>query len=113
MGAVTYLGSRLAAGLADPNNPRGAGFWTVEFRPQDLPVDDFEVYHIALQGPGGNVWVYLDTTFYSAAARGDINEYDPNSPMYVRKGQSIFFYWSTAEGNAPTITLFCRTPDVL
>lgn len=105
-----YLGHRRQTGFLDAQNPRGAGFWTVRWRPQDLYPGAFEVYHAALQGPGGNFWVYLDDVFYSAAVRGDINEYDPIHPMFVRAGQTISFYWSIGSGTAPTVTLFAQQP---
>lgn len=107
---MTYLGRRSATGAPDPSNPLGAGCWSVKFGPADLYPADFEVYHIAVEGPGGTFRVYIDNAFYSPAARGDINEYDPVHPMYMRRGESILFYWSIATGSAPSVTIYSRTP---
>lgn len=106
-----YLGSRAAAGSTTLYaSPRGAGLWTVRFGPRDLYPDAFEVYHITLIGPGGDFWVYIDDALYSVADRGDINEWDPQHPMFVRPGQSISFYWSIGTGSAPTVWLYARQP---
>lgn len=110
---MTYLGHRSATGFLDPDNIIAAGNYTVKFTSADLPPDDFEVFHIAITGPGGNFRVYLDTVFYSNTDRGDINEYDPKWAMYVRRGQTIFFYWSLAAGTVPTVSIFCKTPGML
>lgn len=107
---MSYLGRRSKTGFLDPNNPLGAGNWTAKFTPADLYPADFVVYHAALTGPGGTFRVFIDNAFYSTAARGDINEYDPVHPMYVRRGESILFYWTIATGAAPEVTIYARTP---
>lgn len=109
---MSYLGPRSKQGMSDPDNILGAGNWTVAFEPRDLNIQiGFEVYHISLQGPlNSRLRVYLDTTFYSNVLRGDINDWDPNQPLYVRPGQTIFFYWDTNTGSAPQVTIFCREP---
>lgn len=109
------LGNRMKNGTLDAENPLLTGGWTVVFHPQDtaLPAD-YIVYHIAILGPPGSSFrVYIDRVFYSNVARGDINEFDPSQPMYVRRGQSLFFYWNTAAGNRPQVSIFCREPSPL
>lgn len=111
---MTALGVRQAKGAADQTNPLLAGGWTVTFTPKDLSIaGDFEVYHIVIRGPGGQFEVWLDNTFYSAAIRGDRNEYDPNQAMPVRAGQTIYFYWNVATGTAPIVYLYPRTASPL
>jgi hypothetical protein len=108
------LGNRSAQGVLDPLNPKGVGFWTVKFDPKDLPADQFEVYHIALTGPGGYFFVYIDTAFYSTSPRGDVNEYDPKQAMPVRPGQTIYFYWNNAIATPrPEVWIYLRTPQIL
>lgn len=111
---MSYLGSRQAVGFSDPSNVLGSGNWTARFRTEDLPPDDFEMFHAAVRGPGGYFLVYIDDKFYSTADRGDINEYDPQQPMYVRRGESLFFYWSvpSTQGSAPTVWIYLRTPEI-
>lgn len=107
---MTNLGHRPATGFADPANPNGSGCWTVRWRPDELPATDFEVYHAVILGPGGKFDVYLDDSIYSTGVRGDRNEYDPNNAMPVRKGQTIFFYWTISTGTRPTARIDLRTP---
>ncbi len=107
-----YLGSRQARGAAgDVTNPFGPTRWTVAFTPAVLSIpDDFLVYHIALSGPApSQVQVFIGTVFYSYAARGDVNDWDPSQLMYVRKGETIFFYWNSGTAPVPVVTLFPHT----
>lgn len=113
---MTYLGSRQATGYSDTSgqNPFGSGYWTARFRVEELPPEDFEMFHAAVRGPGGYFLVYIDTAFYSTADRGDINEFDPQQAMYVRRGQELFFYWSvpSSQGSAPQVWIYLRTPEI-
>lgn len=109
----TYLGQRTGNGALSASNRYVAGCWTIEFRSDDMAYPgDFEIFHIALRGPGGSFLVYIDDSFYSASDRGDINEYDPKWPMFVRRGQSIYFYWNISSGSAPTVWLYAREPGL-
>ena len=83
------------------------------WRTQVLPADtDFEVWHGALRGPGGQFLVYLDDQLYDVGENGAINAYEPNIAMYVRKGQEISMHWSIATGTAPMVWLYLRQPEV-
>lgn len=109
------LGYRTNYGALDPNNPLGAGFWTVAFTPQDIAIPgSFNVYHVAVQGPASSQFqVFIDTTFYDYAVRGDINSWDPTQVMYVMQGQTIFYYWNTSSGAAPKVSIFMREPELI
>lgn len=109
------LGSRQLTGTPDASNPLLAGGWTCAFTPRVLGIpEDFEIYHIAITGPAGSVMsVFIDTIFYSTTSRGDINEWDPNIPMYVQKGRTVYMYWNSALAPAPQATIFCRQPNKL
>lgn len=110
---MAVLGVRYRTGALNPLNPIAAGNWSIEYRPQDLPADsDFEIYHGAVRGPGGYFLVYLDNSLYGVGENGLINEYAPDIPMYVRKGQSIWLHWSTATGTRPEAWLYPREPEV-
>jgi len=112
LGSVSgYLGVRQASGEIGPANRNVAGAYVVTFSPDNFGVpDDFEIFHIAIKGPGGNFEVWIDETFYSTTDRGDINEYDPKWAMPVRRGQSVTFHWSLATGTAPQVWMFLRRP---
>jgi hypothetical protein len=110
-----YLGSRSATGVTNLDNPLGAGFWTVVFTPRDLAIGvNYEVYHAAISGPANsNFQVWIDSTFYDYAVRGDINSWDPAQPMAVQPGNSLYYYWNTSATPVPKVTLFCREISAL
>lgn len=114
--AYGYLGARQKSGELSAENQNVAGGWLVVFTPTDLSYPgDVEIYHIAVKGPPGNFDVYIDTQFYSTAVRADRNEYDPKHPMYVRRGQSVSFHFSStdATATAPTVNIYARQPTGL
>lgn len=105
-----YLGSRTRTGTLDPSNPVLAGGWTVRFDPAVIKIQDAEVYHIAIQGPGTSQFqVWVDTTFYDNVVRGDINSWDPSQPMAITRGQTLYFYWNSTANPRPIVTIFLRT----
>lgn len=110
-----YLGFRAKSGTLLAGNPLLAGGWAVQFTPEDLGISTggFEIYHIAVQGPAQPSCVlqlWLDTRFYSTTVRGDVNDYDPNQPIYVIPGQTVNFYWNTNVNPAPNVSIFLREP---
>lgn len=113
---MSNLGFRKKEGVKLTSNPFLAGGWAVQFTPEDVSIQEsqFEISHIAVQGPanpGCSLQLWLDTIFYSATVRGDINDYDPNQPIPVRSGQTISFYWNTTVNPAPIVTIFLRQPS--
>lgn len=110
---MSNLGQREADAVKGvQTNPFGSTNWTVVFDPRALSIPSaFVVYHIALKGPApSTLQVFIDTTFYSNVARGDINDWDPNQVLFVRPGQTIYFYWNSGVAPAPHVTMFCREP---
>jgi hypothetical protein len=105
-----YLGSRQGIGELSAANKNVPGAWVVTFKTQDLYPIDFEIYHIAMRGPTGNLLVYIDESFYSAAPRTDVNEYDPKQPMFVRRGQEVSFHLSSVNEPVPQIWIYARLP---
>jgi hypothetical protein len=107
---TAYLGPRSAMGLTNLVNPLGAGFWTVAFTPAVFSISvPFEVYHAAVSGPANsNFQVWIDSTFYDYAVRGDINSWDPAQPMVIQPGNTLYYYWNTASSPTPNVTVFCR-----
>jgi len=111
-GGTGYLGYRGASTVAkSASNRIAAGSWVATFLPADLYQEDYEIYHISVKGPAGFFDVYLDDTFYSTAVRSDRNEYDPKNPIYVRRGQTITFHFSSSSNPAPTVNIFARQPQ--
>jgi hypothetical protein len=95
------LGYRDGKGAIDPLT----GFWTVTLDPSTLSLpDDFLIYRMYVEGPVGSmVVVYVDGVKTSGTPNGWLNEWDPNQPIYVRRGQQIQAKWNS---NVTPATLF-------
>lgn len=110
-----YLGYRSGNGVVDAQNPFSPGGWAVAFTPTILAIKEaFEIFHIAVQGPDDpacNLQVWIDTRFYSATVRGDINDYDPNQAIPVQPGETVYLYWDTNQNPAPKVSIYCRQPS--
>lgn len=104
------LGPRTATGKADPSNQIAAGNWTVSFPPSVLSfqVPLAEVYHIAVNGPGGYIIIDRNSDFWDTTSYGGQNSWDPSQVLLLRPGDTLSFYWSISTGNAPKITLWLR-----
>lgn len=113
------LGYRDASGTIsnDGTNPYGDGFWVVTFDPKIISVatGGFEVYHLALKGPNGSsVQWYVDRTFYDITQHGDVNSWDPNSPLHlIGGGSTVYFYWNSNALPAPMVTMWLRQSPAL
>lgn len=107
-----YLGFRVPSEVAlSAANKYVAGSWVATFKPQDMPVEAYDVYHIALRGPRGGFLVYIDDAFYSTDSRSDVNEYDPKQPMHVRPGQSVTFHFKSADpATTPQVWMYLKRP---
>lgn len=105
------LGYASGDGFADPNNPLGAGFWTVHFSGNDLPrIPEFVSNHIVITGPPGSSFqVYIGTVLWDAVTIGSQNSWDPSNPMPLQAGKNIYFYWNTGAGTAPHVNMFFTT----
>jgi hypothetical protein len=111
--AYRTLGSRAATGAADTTG-RNTGNWTVAFDPNllNVQVTEFEVYKIVVKGsaPSATFDVYVDNQLWDTAVYGTNNSWDPQQPLIVRFGQSVYFFYSSAsnDGNTPKATVWLR-----
>lgn len=106
------VGARTQVGQPD-NTGNNTGNWTVTFTPADMnvQVSSFEVYKIVISGaPGSTFNVFVDINQWDTSVRGDINSWDPNQPLLVSPGQSLYFYWSDpiTDGTPPEVTIWLR-----
>jgi hypothetical protein len=108
--ARQLLGPREQNGTADSENKIAAGSWTVTFAPKDtnFSVPLAEVFHIAVNGPGGYFLIYINEDFWDAVSYGGKNGWDPSEPMLIRPGDTVYFFWSTSSGTAPQVTIWLR-----
>lgn len=103
-------------GAADPFNVYAANNWTVTFAPQDLncKVSLAEIYHITLDGPVGSSFkVFRNKQWWDTVLQGWSNSWDPQQPLYIRKDDSVFFYWNSAANPAPVVTVWMRYDTAL
>ncbi len=108
------LGDNTAVGVLTTQNNinNGTNVWVVTFDVTKLPREqNFEIYRGSAEGPGGYFKMYLDGKFCSAGANGVINIFDPNTSLFVRKGQTITVEWSIGTGNAPQVRFWFRQPE--
>jgi hypothetical protein len=107
------LGSRSAAGAADTTgvNP---GNWTVTFDSAAINVNvpQAEVYKIVVQGAasGATFNVAVNTAIWDLAVYAVQNSWDPQQPLIIRPGDTVFFYYSSksTDGHQPSITIWLR-----
>jgi hypothetical protein len=104
------LGPREQMGAPDPQNKIAAGNWTASFSPGFLQFSSpvAEVYHIAVNGPGGYFLIYINEDFWDCASYGGVNSWDPSEPMLIRPGDTVYFFWSISSGTAPQVTMWLR-----
>jgi len=116
--AYLTLGSRTAKGAADTTGTN-KGNWTVSFTPAMLAVTEteFEVYKIVITGgsAAASFTVYVDTQQWDTAIYPAGNSWDPQQPLIVRYGQTVYFYLSSAatDGNQPVVTMWLRYEPAL
>lgn len=119
----TKLGISDANPLAENVNPLlpGTG-WDVIFTPADfnIPLSEFECYHIALNGPvGSSLAVLINKQPWDYVNQGWLNSWDPSQPMLIKAGQSVQFCWNAAftgppynqtANIQPSVTMWLRRP---
>lgn len=108
------LGSRVASGVSDPNNPIAAGNWTVAF-PVNLlavTVPQFEVYKMIVTGgaPRATFNVYRNNNVWDTSIYAVNNSWDPQQTLKLRFGDSLYFYYSdpATDGFMPTVTIWLQ-----
>jgi hypothetical protein len=112
---VTYqdLGPSLSVtGVLDPFNRFLLGGWTASATPDKLnsKVGQAEVYQITVMGGpvGSSFLLYRNNQLWNTVAQGWNNNWDPFNPLYIRQGDSLFFYWNSAALPAPVVSIWMR-----
>lgn len=107
------LGSRgPVTGAADQTglNP---GNWTVAFTTDIISctVPQFEVYKIVVKGAANTTFnVYVENKLWDTAVYGALNSWDPQQPLTMRPGQSLYFMYSdpVSDDTPPVATIWMR-----
>lgn len=108
------LGSRgPILGSADTTG-NNTGNWTVTFDPSVISsnVPEFEVYKIVVRGgnPTATFDVYIDAKQWDTALYPAANAWDPNEPMLLNPGQTVYFYFRdpATSGFTPQVIMWLR-----
>ena len=104
--------------IAPATDPSHAGNWVVTFQQSDIGISlpEYECYRIVLKNgpPGSSFTIYIGNAFYDSVTPGDTNSWDPNNPMKLQAGDSIYFYWNIGTPNfAPMVTMYFQEPAKL
>jgi hypothetical protein len=86
------------------------GNWTATLDPALLSIpEDFLIYRMFVKGPvGSTVIVALDNIEETGTPNGWLNEWDPNQPIYVRRGQTVTAKWNSNVTPAAFFRIWCR-----
>ena len=108
------LGSRSAQGQLD-NTGQNPGNWTVTFPPNLINVTvftDFEVWKIVVTNgaPGATLEVFVNNYLWDTAVYATQNSWDPQQPLILRPGDTLYFYYSdpATDGFQPTVWIWLR-----
>jgi len=104
------LGARRVAGTSADNIN-----WTVQLDPATLGVSTgipyFEIYHTSVASvPGATFSRFVEINQWDAGIYGNSNTDDPNEPMLIQPGQTVYFYFTYPSANAtpPVVTVWLR-----
>lgn len=112
------LGARTVAGTADTTG-NNRGNWTVQFTPQALNINvpHFECYKLVVTGAAASATfnVYVNTYQWDTAIYAVNNSWDPQQPLLMTPGDTLYFYYSSAssDGHMPTIAAWFRYDPAL
>lgn len=107
------LGNRGPITGAADTTGLNTGNWTVSFTTDILNcnVPEFEVYKIVVKGAANTTFdVYVENKQWDTAIYGQLNSWDPQQPLVMRPGQSLFFLYSdpVTDNTPPVITIWMR-----
>lgn len=99
-------------GVAD-NTGNNKGNWTISFTPDviNVNVSQFEIYHMVVKGANNTtLTVFVDGGQWDVATYGTLNAWDPEQPLIMRPGQTLYFYYSdpVSDGTPPVATIWLR-----
>ena len=104
------LGTVFKTASLAPSGHANAGKWICEFTANDIAISEpkFQVYHAnVIGGPPGSTfqWGY-NNNMWETVFPGWDNSWDPNNPMKITNGDTVFFWWNTNAGTAATVWLY-------
>lgn len=100
------------------NSGHNPGNWTVAFTPDLLTVQVsyFEVYKMVVSGALTSTFnVFVDLMLWDTAVYGAQNAWDPNQPLVMKPGETLYFCYSDSVSDLtpPVATIWLRyDPDI-
>ena len=111
------LGSQFVEATIALAGQQNAGNWTAVFTPQVIGIQlpNFECYHIVVDGgPAGSKFtVTIGTRLYSSVTPGFDTEWDPSQTMKLESGDTVYFYWNSGTGTAPTVYMYFQESELI
>jgi hypothetical protein len=109
---LVTLGSRSAIGAKDTTS-KNPGNWTIAFTPDiiNINVPQFDVYKMIVKGAANTTFnVYVDNFLWDVGIYGTLNSWDPQQPLILRPGESLFFAYSDpiTDNTPPSATIWMR-----
>jgi hypothetical protein len=101
------LGPTLPLTAAADTTGNNTGNWTIvaDQKALNFRIAQAEVYQISIDGPvGSSFTLYRNSRLWNKVLQGWQNYYDPQQPLIVRAGDTLFFYWNVADTTTPTPT---------
>lgn len=110
---LVTLGSRGPVTGAADTTTLNPGNWTIAFTPQILNVNvpQFEVYKMIVSGAQNTTFdVYVDLHQWDVGIYGTLNSWDPEQPLVMRPGETLYFMYSDADTDdtPPVATIWLR-----
>jgi hypothetical protein len=100
----------VAVTAAADTTGENTGNWTavINSLPQVSYLTQFELYKIVVDGPVGyGLAVYVDNKKWSHTSQGWMNEWDPEQPLQVTSGQTLYFFFQAPTTATPVPTVTC------
>jgi hypothetical protein len=104
--------TKLLTGVTDPGNKFVSNCWTVSATSDVLntKLAQAEAYQISIATApvGSSFQLYRNSQLWNTVLQGWANNYDPVNPLYVRDGDSLFFYWNSSALPVPSVVIWLR-----
>lgn len=107
MTAYRDLGAGLELTATPDTTGNNPGNWTItaDATALNYKVAQAEIYQISIDGPiGSSMAVYRGRRLWNRVNQGWQNSYDPQQPLIVRDGDTLFFYWTMGPPALPVPT---------
>lgn len=104
------LGQTFKEATIAPNGHPNAGNWICEFQASEIPISEpkFRIYHVnVIDGPIGSKFQWgWNNNQWETVFPGWDTSWDPNNPMKISNGDTVFFWWNSSTAPGATVWLY-------